>query len=677
MPAKRAGFSPLLCMALSALLVPRSALPALPPASVGSSTQSEPRTASPVSSATNPNGAAEEESAWWQKIGIIAPRYALYGSVGYEWFRNSGGGFSSTDQGLASIVGARFNTYLWEPWFGRFFGDLRLHVNQNNSQNSGSEAASSSGNRNIQFSGNGRVSLMYRSRFPLDVYFDRTYSRTTAEFSPVVGSALSTRYGFTQSYTHENGATASLDWNRSTQGAALDFGGSRMDALQLTLSHHLPEHSMSASLGTNTVTQNGLDSRSRQTNVALSHNYSPEDEYYTVDTSANINTSGFRLQGANSDLRLTQISSVATYRPEEDPYTITASVRALGLASDLSDPFGATSNNNRKLQTTNLSLGMTYTLSADTYASGSVNFNSSTANDKKLNSASEAVSITHSPQGTTIGDFVYRWSTTGSANHATEGNGNASAGISLQLSHSLSHNLELDSGGRVNFSLAQGLSAAVQSRRRNAQEQPDIQEILTPKGSRRVTHNAGVSWSSEEGIANTMIHAGYSDSRSLTGPSEVFQMLNLQFTGNIQPGGHSTWTGSIAIQATKQDLGDLQISLGSSPLNQKDVTISSNGSLSYRNGRLFGVRRLTLNSSVRMSSSALLPMLGGATDYETAAWDTRLDYTIGRMILRANAVISRNVTPVIRRTTEGFELTEGEARLNKSIMFTVTRTFGY
>lgn len=663
-------------MALSALLVPRSALPALPPASVGSSQQSEPRAASPVPSPSN-STASEEDNPWWQKVGIIAPRYSLYGSVGYEWFWNSGADSSSTNQGLAGMIGARFNSYIWEPWFGRFFGDLRLHVNQNDASSSGSLSGGSSGNRNIQFTGNTRASLMHRSRFPLDVFFDRTYSRTTTDFSPLVGSTLTTRFGFTQNYTHENGANASLDWNRSTQSASLDFGGSRTDALQLTLSHYLPEHSMSASIGTNTTTQSSLDSRMRQTNVTVSHNYAPEDEYYTVDTSANINTSGYRLQGSTGDLRLTQISSVVGYRPEEEPYTITASVRALGLASDLNDPLGQTSDNNRKLQTTNLSLGMAYTLSRDTYANASVNMNANAMNGVRRNSTSEMVSITHSPQGTKFGDFVYRWSTTGTANHATEGGGNASAGISLQLSHTLNQNMELESGGRINVNLSQALSAAVQTRRRNSQELPDIEDVMTPKGTRRITHNAGVSWASEEGLANTMVHASFSDSRALTGPTEVFQMLNLQFTGNVQSGGHSTWTGGIGIQATKQNVGHLPIRFGSTDQNQNDVRISSNGSLAYRNSRLFGIRRLTLNSSIRLSSSALLPLLGGATDYETSAWDARVDYSIGRMILRANALIARNVTPVIRRTTDGFELTEGEARLNKSIMFTVTRTFGY
>ena len=676
MPAKRAGISPLLCMALSALLVPRSALPALPPASVGSSTQSEPRPAAPVPSATNPAGASEEDSSWWQKVGILSPRYALYGSVGYEWFRNTAPELDTTSQGLTSMLGARFNSYIWEPWFGRFFGDMRLHVGQN-SFNGGDGASASSGSRNVLFSGNGRMSLMYRSRFPFEAYLDRTYSRTTADFSPVAGATLNTRFGFTQSYTHETGASASLDWNRSTQSASMDFGGTRMDAVLLTLAHRLPEHTMGASVGTNTVTQKGLDSRSQQVNVAVSHNYVPEEEYYSVDSTANINTMGFRLEGASSDVRLMQISSVASYKPEEEPYTVTASVRALGLSSELNDAIVSRATDTRKLQTTNLSLGMTYTLSQETYAYGTINLNATSSNGERRNTTSETISVTHSPAGHEIGAFTYRWSTSGGASHATEGNGNASAELSLQLSHSLHRNMELDSGGRINFTATQALAAAVQSRRRNAQEQLDINDILTPNGSRRLTHNAGVSWSSAEGIANTMVHASYSDSRSMSGPTEVFQMVNLQFSGNLQPGGDSSWNGSVSMQATKQDLGNVLIRVGPATLDQNDVKLSSNGSVTYRHGRLFGVRRLVFSSSVRMSSSALLPMLGGASDYETSAWDTRLDYSIGRLVLRANALISRNVTPVIRRSTDGFELTEGEAKLNKSIMFTVTRTFGY
>ncbi|OWW19454.1 hypothetical protein AYR66_07970 [Noviherbaspirillum denitrificans] len=664
-------------MALSALLIPRSAFTALPPATVGSSTQIEPRPAS-TAPANGQTAESDEDVSWWTRAGIIAPRYSLYGSVGYEWFRNTGPDFNTTSQGLTSVIGSRFSSYIWEPWFGKFFGDMRLHLGQNSFASGGDMPGSSTSTRNILFSGNGRLSLMYRSRFPFEAYFDRTYSRTTADFSPMAGATVNNRFGFTQSYTHESGASGSLDWNRSTQSSSMDFGGSRMDSLLLTMAHRLPEQTMGASIGTNVVTQQGIDSRSRQLNVSASHNYAPEDEYYTVDTTANINTSGFRLDGATSDVRLTQISSMVTYRPEEVPYTINAAVRALGLTSELNDPFVTRESANRKLQTTNLSLGMTYTLSTETYAYGAVNLNASTSNGERRNTTSETVSITHSPEGTELGDYIYRWSASGGASHATETSGDATGELSLQLSHSLYRNWELESGDRINFSATQALAAAIQSRRRNDQEKaPDLATILTPNGSRRLTHNAGVSWTSSEGASNTMVHAGYSDSRSLMGATEVFQMLTLQFTGNLQTGGDSSWSGSLSMQAVKQDLGNVQIKLASTTADQNDIKLSSNGSVTYRHSRLFGIRRLGFSTSVRMSSNALLPMLGGPSDYETSAWDTRLDYTIGRLVLRANALISRSVMPVVRRTPDGFELSEGEAKLNKSIMFTVTRTFGY
>ena len=664
-------------MALSALLVPRSAFPALPPASVGSSTQIEPRPASPVPAANNPSGAPEEEESWWKKLGLLSPRYALYGSVGYEWFRNTGPDFDNTSQGLTSIVGARFSSYVWEPWFGKFFGDMRLHMGQN-SFSAGDSPNGSSGSRSLLFSGNGRLSLMYRSRFPFDTYFDRTYSRTTTEFSPMAGATLTQRFGFTQSYQHENGASASLDWNRNTQSSNADFGGTRMDAMLLTMTHRLPEHTMGASIGTNNVKQEGLDSRSRQGSIAVSHNYAPEEDYYTIDSTANINTSGFRFEGANSDVRLMQISSVASYRPDEEPYTLTASVRALGLTSELSDPAVSMAAANRKLQTTNLSLGMTYTLSQETYAYGAVNFNASTSNGERRNSTSETVAITHSPQGTELGPFEYRWSTSAGASHSTEGDGNASSQLSLQLSHSLNRSMELEDGSRISFNGTQGLTATLQSRRRNIDEQrPEELLLATPSGNKRLTHNTGISWSTNEGTVNGMVHASYSDSRALGGPPEVFQMVNLQFSGSIQVAGDSSWSGSLGLQAIKQSLGIVRLRTSATEKEPDDVTLSSNGSVTYRHGRLFGIRRLSFSSSMRLTSNALLPMLGGASDYETAAWDTRLDYSIGRIIVRANAIISRSVTPVIRRTTDGFELSEGEAKLNKSIMFTVTRTFGY
>lgn len=670
-------------MAVSALLASPGALPALPPTSVGSSSQSEPAPApsrpdAPAADTGGGGAADEEEPSWWQRVGLLSPRYALYGSIGYEWLRNTSEDIDSTSRGLTSMFGARFNSYVWQPWFGRFFGDMRMHLGQNN-MSGGNMPGVSGGSRNMMWSGNARLSLMYKSRFPFEAYIDRTYNRTTTEFSPVAGSMMNQRFGFTQGYTHESGANATLDWNRSTQSGNSDFGGTRTDSLMLNLAHKLPEHTLGSAFSRSVTTQEGSDSRSLQNNLSVSHNYAPEDEYYTIDSTVNVNTNNFRFDNVNSNSRLAQVSSFASWRPEEEPYSITAAVRVLGLASELEDRGAGASADKRTLETANLSLGLTYTLSPETYVYGAINANTSTSNGERRNSASQSATITHSPAGMQFGEFFYRWSASAGASNTSEGDGQGSSQLSLQLSHSLSRQYEFDGGSRINFNGSQAIIAAVQSRRRNFQERPeDAFNAAAAGGDKRLTHNAGLSWTSNEGLTNVMVHASVSDSRSLGGPQEAFQMVNLQFSGNLQTGSDSTWSGNLTIQAIKQDLGRLQAVLRSSPsIADDDVKVTSNGGISYRNSRLFGVRRLSLNSSIRLSSSALLPMLGGATDYETAAWDTRLDYTIGRLSFRANALIARTTTPVIRRVGDGFELAEGEPKLNKAIMFSVIRTFGY
>ena len=680
MPRRCVGISPALCVAVSALLAPPDALPALPPVSVGSSSQSEPapapvKTGAPVAGA---GAADEEEVSWWQRVGILSPRYALYGSVGYEWIRNTTDSIDTTSQGLTSVIGARFNSYVWQPWFGKFFGDMRMHLGQNNTSGGGLPGASGS-SRNMMWSGNARLSMMYMSRFPFDAYIDRNYNRTTTEYSPLAGSTVSQRFGFTQSYTHESGANGSLDWNRNTQSGNSDFGGTRTDSMLLNLAHKLPEHTLGSVVSRSVTTQEGTDSRSLQNNLSVSHNYAPEDEYYAVDSTLNFNSTDFRFDQVESNSRLAQVSSVATWRPEEEPYSVTAAVRVLGLASELQDRGVNSSSDKRTLDTANLSVGMTYTLSQETYAYGTVNLNTATSNGERRNSTSESISVTHSPAGTQFGEFFYRWTASAGASHTAETDGENSSQLSLQLSHSLSRQYELDGGSRINFNGTQAIIAAVQSRRRNFQERPeDFFNAAAAGGDKRLTHNAGISWAANEGITNAMVYFSLSDSRSLDGARDAFQMMNLQFTGNLQTGSDSTWSGNLAIQAVKQDLGQLQAIARTSQLqDSSDVKVTSNGGISYRNARLFGVRRLTLNSSIRLSSSALLPMIGGATDYETAAWDTRIDYMIGRLTLRANAIIARTTTPIIRRVADGFELAEGEPKTNKSIMFTVIRTFGY
>jgi hypothetical protein len=103
---------------------------------------------------------------------------------------------------------------------------------------------------------------------------------------------------------------------------------------------------------------------------------------------------------------------------------------------------------------------------------------------------------------------------------------------------------------------------------------------------------------------------------------------------------------------------------------EQGFVTTSGGSLTYQHQRVFGVRRLRFVSDLRLNSQALLPLLGGPQDQETAAWENRLDYSIGRTQLRLNMLIARNSVPRALTTT-----VQRATTLNRSILFSVTRTF--
>jgi hypothetical protein len=151
----------------------------------------------------------------------------------------------------------------------------------------------------------------------------------------------------------------------------------------------------------------------------------------------------------------------------------------------------------------------------------------------------------------------------------------------------------------------------------------------------------------------------------------------MQVSGSIRFGSDSSMSANLSMQATRQSVGDIAAGFGNLIGNKDgEVKTSSNGSLSYRNGRLFGVRRLLFTTDLRMNSQALLPMLGGPLDTEMAAWDTRLEYSVGLLTMRVNTLIARTAAPDWRLLMTDPEQAKREAKVNKSIMFSILRSFG-
>lgn len=659
-------------MALSALLCPRTVLGALPPASVGSSSPNAEAAAAPVQAQTPAPPPGGDELPWWDAPWLVGPRFGWYGTIGYEWAQNTFDDHKSASRGMVGMLGARFNSFLWQPWFGQLRGDVRLRVGRDNAELVTGDQNKTMSSKNLSATGNARLTLFHRSSFPFEAHFDRDYSRTAAGDQPAFGGYLSQRFGMMQSYRGD-GMDGTVSWEHGTQTARL-AGKTSQDTLQLTMAYKIDDiSSIGASGNRSTASQKSTGQRTEQNNVTVTYNYVP-DPTINVDTTANISASDFQTNPGNSNNRLMQLNSVAFWRPEEEPLTVNASARVLGLLAESTtynwngvdfSPVYSEAN----MRTGNVNLGANYMFSPATSANASMNVGFMSINGQRQVIYSESAGVTHSPEEIQFGEFQYRWTTGANVSHQGSNAGKQNGvQLLLQASHSLSRRFQLDDDSAISISASQGLGYATRTN-----VPADV-----PSGSLQVTHSASASWSTgtKKGDGATVMFSA-SDSRSVDGDKQFFQMLNLQLSGNMSLGGSSTLHGNLSIQATRQSVFNPFLTTGfGSRNNDGSFVTTSNGSISYRNARLFGVRRLTFTTDLRMTSQALLPMLGGPLDQEMAAWDTRLEYVLGLTTLRMNTLVARTIMPNYRTILSTGEPTEAETRVNKSIMFSVTRQFG-
>lgn len=631
--------------ALLAMLCHGTAHSALPPAEDKSAQKS-------ASAAT---GAASSEDS--TGINWILPPIRIGGTVSYNLRHDSSDEQSSKQTGLSTTLNASTNTYIWQPWFARVNGSLGFTTTTNTSD---SNEASSSG-KNVVVTGSGQLSVLSKSKFPFEAHFQRSNSSVSNDLA-VANSYASQRYGFTQRFIKKDG-DAMFGWDRNSQTSA-DNVSDLQDSLQLRLSHRLEKHQLQFSGDRATNARESTGDNAAQTSFSFQDSYSPSPAI-SVESLINISQSDYHLQESDNKTQLLQLSSNAFWRPEDVPLTVTGGFRLFALGTDST---GLSTNGNpteNRLRNASANLGASYEFNQYVRLDGGINANMVDSNGVKTETISinsnQTLSANYSPEAIALGAFKYNWGTSASlGNHTQEDTSNQQ--LALQFTHGLSRSIKLDGGSTVAMEVSQGLAAAANS---NA---PD-----SNASTRRLTHSGSVSWDLSQQMGAPQLRLSGSDSRALDGQQEFFQIINFQASSNLPTSGYSSWTGNLTIQATRQG-GN---STGSDSEPVRGFVTNSGGSISYQNQRFLGNRRLRFGSDLRLNSLALLPLLGGSGDQEAAAWDNRLDYSIGRTQLRVNLQVSsssaqkRSVDPVTK-----VESVEEVKKINKSIMFSVSRSFG-
>ena len=499
-------------------------------------------------------------------------------------------------------------TYIYQPWLALLNGTLNV------TRSHGSGGADGAVDDSRFVTGGLRLSVFPRSRFPLDVRYEVTDSRTESSLAGAV-PYQSRSFGITQQYrppANEFRLSASYE-RRSQEGSS--FGTDTQESLMADFAtswkRHMLQVNATRSLNQRQLTDESVDLRT----VVARHSLISGGEL-SLETSANwAQTDDRLLIGANST-EIVQWSSIGLWRPEGTGLTVSGSARGFHFDSE---QLGQS-------DTTNASLGANYELTRNLRLSGN-------ASVTRTNGATATVwngALTGTYQGDVIkvGEATYNWSG-GVAFSQARIEGLEDNTASGQLGHSLTRIWPLDSRSSLTGSLGQSLSAAYSFG--DAQVPGRLEQGL----SRALTHTAGLTWYSNQEDRSAYARLSASDARQLDGERSRYQLLNLQVSGTYEIDRYRSWSGDLTVQRVFLNSLVLPTTLG--PPNpfgfERQITHSASGEVTWRQLRVFGVPRLRFQSRLRLSQDARSQAnaLTSIPDREDASWENRLDYQVGRL----------------------------------------------
>jgi len=556
--------------------------------------------------AAQPDAAAaapeEEESPGW---GLAPVRTGWNGSVGLTFSAPFGDQTSGNTTTFQTTLNGFLDTYVWQPWYVRLYGNAGVTWFTGSSSGGGSADSYS-------ITGAGRVSVFPVSRFPFQAYLERIDSRVTGEILST--NFTTTRMGALQNYANQDG-TLNLQgsWDRSV--LAQRGISDTLDVFQATYRQVIPTLSMTHLLnGQARYNVNNLSvGKSRTYDASLQHNVRPWDELTLIsDASA----SGSELRGLrNASADSYQVGSVAVWNSPDRPLTVTGAARVALFSADAGDQSG-------DITTINLNLGGNYALNRNVALTAGVNLQTQT--DQTTSTFEVAgVSYTGDPLDWQGWSLYYG----GAANVINQTGTNSSLDLQATGNYSAQRPLGDFLGGQTLFSFGQGLLW-------NAVGAEEGQAFGN------LTSTAALNWSRYSGARQTSINFSLNDSREFGGLQNAVQLINLQANLNEALSPSSSWNGNLTVQSSRQERQ------GSSG---EGFVTSLSAAAGYTQGRLFNVPRLLFTTTLFASTVNFQRSEGNLdplTSQYSLTWDNRLFYPIGKteFELRVQATETKDQT---------------------------------
>ncbi len=538
------------------------------------------------------------------------------GSIGYDLrLDRTGSDPHSTQHLLTTTLNAL--SYIYQPWLAMVSGSVSV------TQGRSSTGFDGVVDNDRFVSGAMRLGVFPRSRFPLEMRYEVSDSRTDSSLGGAVDYRART-FAATQRYRPPAGEfSLSATYERRAQEGP-SFGEDTQESLLADFSTRWKRHALSATLSRSINRRQLTDEEVDFRSVVARHTYNVGTEL-NVETNANWAESDERLLLGPDASRVTQWSSVALWRPEGQGLSISASARGFTFASE---QLGET-------ETVGGSVGASYEVSRNLRVNGFVN--ATRTDPAGVMTWVGAFSGTYQGDTLRLGEANYNWFASAAASQS-QSRGLEDNSLSSQLGHTLSHSVPVDSQSTISANLSQSLSGSYSF------GDSQIPGRADAGLSRALTHTAGLSWYSAGADRNAYVRLGASDARQLDGERAHFSMINLQINGTYELDRLHSWSGDLTVQRVFQSSLMLDPLLPQNSTGAtRQITHTASGEITWRQQRLFGTPRLRFQSRLRLSYDTrsafndLLPI----SDREEASWENRIDYQIGRLDTSGLVRVSR------------------------------------
>ena len=557
-------------------------------------------------------------SLWTGQVSAKQKQFTWLGEIGYDFLSNKFESAADTKEhtGLLRLNAAG---YLYKPWFATLDGGVGLFIRRADADNTDSSSD--------RIYGNGMLRLFPQSRFPLELFAEKSNSRTDTDLTGLVIDR--TRYGFNQRYTTADGAAFHFGYERSDQvNATLSAGQEETredltDLLKASFNKSFDAHTVTFDANVNRVDRMNSVDLTKTTFSTLRHAYRPSAAFSSEDM-LTFNQNDITLENSRFKSDVYQLNSFGFWRPRTNrPLRINGAIRALTRTTE-------NLSTESEAYTASGTLGATYEVSPRWLFNGNIGLTNTDSGTDTSNSSFQSVSAIYSSRIYQPLGFDANWfSQLDLRNNDDDGISVQEAGA--QIGYNLDRGLLMDTNRKLSFRGSQSI---------NFIEDTDDFSRQT------LLSSLSLNWNRHSGRTSSMARLSFSDSRTTVNDprgNEVdseFQIINLQASIDNKLSSRSAITGNATLQATRNYR---PLIIGVTPAGNGKWTPTATLDITYYRIAVFQVPRLSFYSTLRFVSNTYVPVLGdpvGDNNRDDKQWENRLEYNIGRLQFRAISRLS-------------------------------------